>query len=122
VKPFNFLLEFYAKRPDEMARQGLLRTSEDVKRQPKPVSPYSRNPCEMLPRIRDRVTREPVGKEWLRAYAEALRGYHLHPETKFLGGDFMDRGPTRRRHVLVQAIEDIGRQAVCRVSPPRAKK
>jgi hypothetical protein len=22
VKPFNFLLEFYAKRPDEMAREG----------------------------------------------------------------------------------------------------
>jgi hypothetical protein len=111
VKPFNFLREFYAKRPDEMARQGLLRTSEDVKRRPKPVSPYSRNPYEMLSRIRDRVTHEPVGKEWLRTYAEALRGYHVHPEAKFLGGDFMDRGRTRRRHVLVQVIEDIGKEA-----------
>jgi hypothetical protein len=40
-----------------------------------------------------------------------LRGYHLHPESKFLGGDYTDRGPTRRRHVFVQAIEDIGKEA-----------
>jgi hypothetical protein len=59
-----------------MARLGLLRTSDDTKRQPKPVSPYSRNPNEMLPRIRDRVTRDPVGEEWLRTYAKTLRGYH----------------------------------------------
>ena len=111
VKPFNFLLEFYARRPDEMARLGLLRTSDDTKRQPKPVSPYSRNPYEMLPRIRDRATREPVGQEWLRTYAEALRAYHLHPEAKFLDGDYLDRGPTRRRPVLVQTIEDIGKEA-----------
>jgi hypothetical protein len=47
----------------------------------------------------------------IRTYAEALRGYHLHPETKFLDGDYTDRGPTRRRHILVQAIEDIGKEA-----------
>jgi hypothetical protein len=34
VKPFNFLLEFYGKRPDEMARQGLLKSTDDVKRHP----------------------------------------------------------------------------------------
>jgi hypothetical protein len=33
VKPFNFLLEFYGKRPDEMARQGLLKSTDDAKRQ-----------------------------------------------------------------------------------------
>ena len=65
----------------------------------------------MLPKIRDRVTREPVKQEWLRTYSESLRGYHRHPEAKFLDGDFMDRGPTRRRHVLVKSIEDIGKEA-----------
>jgi hypothetical protein len=111
LKPFNFLLEFYGKRPDEAARQGLLKTSDDAKRQLKPISPYSRDPYSMLSKIRDRVTGRPVEPRWLRTYAEALRGYHLHPETKFLDGDYTDRGRTRRRHILVQAIEDIGKEA-----------
>jgi hypothetical protein len=95
LKPFNFLLEFYSKRPDEAARQGLLKTSDDAKRQLKPISPYSRDPYSMLSKIHDRVTGRPVEQRWLRTYAEALRGYHLHPETKFLDGDYTDRGPTR---------------------------
>jgi hypothetical protein len=111
LKPFNFLLEFYGKRPDEAARQGLLKTSDDVKRQIKPISPYSRDPYSMLSKIHDRVTGRPVEQRWLRTYAEALRGYHLHPETKFLDGDYTDRGPTRRRHIFVEAIEDIGKEA-----------
>jgi hypothetical protein len=111
LKPFNFLLEFYGKRPDEAARQGLLKTSDDVKRQIKPISPYSRDPYSMLSKMHDRVTGRPVEQPWLRTYAEALRGYHLHPETKFLDGDYTDRGPTRRRHILVQAVEDIGKEA-----------
>jgi hypothetical protein len=49
----------------------------------------------MLSKIHDRVTGRPVEQRWLRTYAEALRGYHLHPETKFLDGDYTDRGPTR---------------------------
>jgi hypothetical protein len=65
----------------------------------------------MLSKIHDRVTGRPVEQRWLRTYAEALRGYHLHPETKFLDGDYTDRGPTRRRHVRVQMIEDIGKEA-----------
>jgi hypothetical protein len=111
LKPFNFLLEFYSKRPDEAARQGLLKTSDDAKRQLKPISPYCRDPYSMLSKIHDRVTGRPVEQRWLRTYAEALRGYHLHPETKFLDGDYTDRGPTRRRHILVQAVEDIGKEA-----------
>ncbi len=111
VKPFNFLLEFYAKRPDEMARQGLLKSSDVIRRQPKPIAPYNREPYKALPRIRDRVTGEPVGQEWLRTYAETLRGYHRHPETKFLQGEAMDSGQTQRRHVFVEAIEDIGKEA-----------
>jgi hypothetical protein len=38
-------------------------------------------------------------------------GYHRHPETKFLHGEATDSGATQRRHVLVEAIEDIGEEA-----------
>jgi hypothetical protein len=111
VKPFNFLLEFYAKRPDEMVRDGLLVSMEKLGEQPKPIAPYNRDPYAMVPKIRDRVSGEPVDPRWLRTYAETLRGYHRHPETKFLRGEAMDSGPTGRRHVLVEAVEDIGKEA-----------
>jgi hypothetical protein len=65
----------------------------------------------MLPKIRDRVSGALVETRWLRTYAEALRGYHRHPETKFLHGEATDHGPTRRRHILVETIEDIGKEA-----------
>jgi hypothetical protein len=65
LKPFNFLREFYGKRPDESARQGLPKTSDDVKRQIKPISPYSRDPYSMLSKIHDRVTGRPVEQRWL---------------------------------------------------------
>jgi hypothetical protein len=111
VKPFNFLLEFYAKRPDEMARDHLLSSSDQIHEQPKPISPYSRDPYQMLPKIRDRVSSDPVEQKWLRTYAETLRGYHRHPETKFLHADATDSGPTQRRHIFVETIEDIGKEA-----------
>ena len=76
-----------------------------------PVRVPRRDPYSMLSKIHDRVTGRPVEPRWLRTYAEALRGYHLHPETKFLDGDYTDRGPTRRRHIFAQAIEDIGKEA-----------
>ena len=65
----------------------------------------------MLPKIRDRVSGEPVEQKWLRTYAETLRSYHRHPETKFLHADATDNGPTQRRHILVETIEDIGKEA-----------
>jgi hypothetical protein len=40
-----------------------------------------------------------------------LRGYHRHPETKFLHGEAKDSGPTQRKHILVGTIEDIGKEA-----------
>ncbi len=111
VKPFNFLLQFYGKRPDEMARDGLLTTSDGVQKQPTPVAPYSRKPYFMLSRAWDAASGKPVERRWLRSYAEALRAYHLHPETKFLHGEATDCGPTFRRHVFVETIEDIGKEA-----------
>jgi len=37
--------------------------------------------------------------------------YHLHPETKFLNGDYVDRGVTSRRYVHVASIRNIGKEA-----------
>jgi hypothetical protein len=45
------------------------------------------------------------------SYAEALRQYHLRPEAKFQGGDYMDAGVTHRRRVRAVAIEHIGKEA-----------
>jgi hypothetical protein len=105
------LLEFYAKRPNEMARDYLLGSTDQIQEQPKPIPPYSRDPYQMIPKIRDRVSGEPIEQKWLRTYAEALRGYHRHPETKFLHADAIDFGPTQRRHVFAETIEDIGKEA-----------
>jgi hypothetical protein len=35
----------------------------------------------------------------------------LHPETKFLNGDYTDQGKTKRRHILVKSIQHIGKEA-----------
>ena len=56
-------------------------------------------------------TGEPVPIDRLATYREVLAQYHLHPEAKFLDGDFTDRGPTRRRHIQVTGISYIGKEA-----------
>jgi hypothetical protein len=47
----------------------------------------------------------------LATYREALAQYHLHPESKFLDGDYTDKGATRRRHVRPTGIIYIGKEA-----------
>src|SRR5205823_14072548 len=43
--------------------------------------------------------------------AEVLNQYHLHPEAKFHGGDYVDAGFTARKHISVLAIEHVGKEA-----------
>ena len=45
------------------------------------------------------------------SYTEALAQYHLRPESKFLNGDFCDRGRTKRRHVIATQLVHIGKEA-----------
>jgi len=40
-----------------------------------------------------------------------LRAYHISPESKFLNGDYADRGKTRRRHIHVIGLRLIGKEA-----------
>ena len=42
---------------------------------------------------------------------EDLAQYHLHPESKFLNGDYFDRGTTLRRHVRMIATRHIGKES-----------
>jgi hypothetical protein len=47
----------------------------------------------------------------LKTYAQVLAQYHLRPEAKFENGDYLDSGPTRRRHVQATQINYIGKEA-----------
>ena len=47
----------------------------------------------------------------LKTYAEALAQFHLSTEDKFENGDFTDIGATRRRHVYVESVGMIGKEA-----------
>ncbi|MDX2503276.1 MAG: hypothetical protein QNL62_02180, partial [Gammaproteobacteria bacterium] len=96
VKPFNFLLSLQARH--------------DCK-ELKPASPYVKDIDEASAQCFDRVTGEHIVKDKLKIYQESLAQYHLHPETKFLNGDYLDQGKTERRHVVVQSIQYIGKEA-----------
>jgi hypothetical protein len=53
----------------------------------------------------------PVEIKSLKTYREVLAQYHLRPETKFLNGSYLDQGLTQRRHIVVAAIRNIGKEA-----------
>jgi hypothetical protein len=95
VKPFNFMHSMQAKR-------GLVVT-------PKPMATYTNN--KEKAKYFDRETGEPVAKSKLKTYEESLAQYHIHPEEKFLNGNFCDTGKTQRRHVVVSSIQHIGKEA-----------
>lgn len=77
----------------------------------KPIAPYGSDIKKAAASCFDRETGEPVPIEQLKTYREALADYHLHPELKFLNGEYLDRGATHRRHVEVIAINHIGKEA-----------
>ena len=43
--------------------------------------------------------------------ADVLRNYHRQPEYKFFGGGWNEEGVLRRQHILVDTIEDIGKES-----------
>jgi len=112
IRPFGFLTWFHAKRPEEHFWQASANgeTWDPRARAPKPVAPYSTDISKAADVARDRETWEPVPRSWLRTYSEALRLYHVHPETKFLGGAHTQSGTLRRRHVFATVVEYIGKE------------
>ena len=99
VKPFNFLLSYQPW------------TNPKAKSASRPVSAYDKDPGAAADRCFDRETGDAVSLGSLKAYQEALAQYHLHREAKFHGGDYLDRGVTRRRHIRATALEHIGKEA-----------
>ena len=96
VKPFNFLLSFSPK-----TAQAHLR----------PIAPFDKDHSRAVKFCFDRNTGESVSSAALKTYQETLAQYHLHPESKFDNGEFWDIGVTKRKHILVTAIEHIGKEA-----------
>ena len=113
VWPFNFLLSFQAKSHTEMAEVDPEALTLPIwkNRIPHPASRYSSNLTKDRPEVFDRVTGEPIPWTWLKSVARSLTRHHLHPELKFNGGDYDERGTLQRRHVLAWAISAIGKEA-----------
>jgi len=115
VKPFNFLLSATGKngawvdyREELLAvlpGKGRRKSRPDLK----PVAAFETDPAKAV--FFDRETSEPILREQLMTYAEALASYHLSPESKFENGRPFDRGRTERRHVAASGLKLIGKEA-----------
>jgi hypothetical protein len=117
VKPFNFLLSLQAKSRLEMASADMAALTSNClwkgSREPHPAAPYDRIVARAVKQAFDRTETEPtpVPRKWLKSYGRALARYHLHPEAKFLGAAFDQRGILHRRHVKALAFQQIGKEA-----------
>ena len=58
----------------------------------------------------DRDTGIEIPAGALKTYRTAIAQYHLRPEHKFLNGNYTDRGITKRRHVNLTAVRQIGKE------------
>lgn len=113
VKPFNFLLAMIAS---PFANAGTTISDGSKMRRRKaapirPIAPFGRDLMEAVKLAFDRETGRAVQSDALQSYSEALAQYHIQPEGKFLNGDYLDRGTTRRRHVFMTATKHIGKEA-----------
>lgn len=115
VRPFGFLLNFQrdplavSPSPGPSAdAKGLKRSTGEA---PRPVATFDQDPAVAAARCFDRVTGESVPQEVLKTYRHVLAQYHLHPETKFANGDYLDAGATERRHIQAVSIDRIGKEA-----------
>jgi hypothetical protein len=113
VFPFGFLLSLQAKSRLEMAKDEPDALSHELwrRREPRPAAPYFKKPNEAKDHAFDRERGGAIPASWLKSHARSLVRYHLHPETKFQGGEYDQRGPLKRRHVFALAQQSIGKEA-----------
>jgi hypothetical protein len=113
VFPFGFLLSLQAQSRIQMAKDEPDRLSHELwrRREPRPAAPYFKQPREAKDHAFDRERGGAIPASWLKSHARSLVRYHLHPETKFQGGEFDQRGPLKRRHVFALAQQSIGKEA-----------
>ena len=113
VFPFGFLLSLQAKSRIEMAKDEPEALSHELwrRREPRPAAPYFKRSGKAKDHAFDRARGGSIPASWLKSHGRSLIRYHLHPETKFQGGEFDQRGPLRRRHVFALAQQSIGKEA-----------
>jgi hypothetical protein len=99
VRPFGFMVMF--QQADDSDPSTIMRV----------IAPFNRNPAKAARKAFDRDTGTPVGLKRIKTYVSSLRTYFNHPEAKFLNGERGNRGPTRRRHIIVRSIVHIGKEA-----------
>jgi hypothetical protein len=112
VKPFGFLYSLQSTLPlsEELIGPGAKRRQGRSK-PIKPIALFERDLSKAVETAFDRDTGRAVSAHRLKSYVDALSNYHLHPESKFLNGDYFDRGTTQRRHVRVSMVRHIGKEA-----------
>jgi len=112
IRPFGFMLML---QPDPLADWESWRVANGLDpgngEPPCVIAPYDRDTAKAAARAFDRDSGKSVRVSMLRTYAQVLAQYHLRPELKFLNADYRDRGKTQRRHVKVESIINIGKEA-----------
>jgi hypothetical protein len=112
VKPFGFLLALQA---EQLIEEEIIASQPKGRRRRKlpikPVAPFDKDYAKAVSRAFDRESGNAVPVDQLKSYAAALCDYQIHPESKFLNGDYLNRGCTTRRHIRVTAVEHIGKEA-----------
>ncbi|MEM8917935.1 MAG: hypothetical protein AAGE37_03665 [Pseudomonadota bacterium] len=112
VKPFGFMLSLSAQciLDDERFFDDWSKRRPAVKPL-KPIAPFTRDPEIAALNALDRVTGEPMDRTLLKSYVSVLASYHLHPENKFWNGAYMECGTTKRRHIIADSANHIGKEA-----------
>lgn len=117
IKPFGFMTSFTARSGPlaDMGEPSLVdpnrRGPPNKSAIPKPIAPFERNPETAVRLAFDRITGQAVETSRLKTYTEALAQFHLSTEDKFENADYWDVGETKRRHVRVESVGLIGKEA-----------
>lgn len=112
VKPFGFLTALSMQKVD--CSENIIdapHNRQSKKSQIKPIAPFTADPAIAAQTAFDRNSGASVPIDRLQNYAQSLAQYHLHPENKFLNGNYLDTGSTLRRHVQMTAVANIGKEA-----------
>lgn len=112
VKPFNFMLSLQLRSDIDIASADLDMLAErSGATAPRPAAPFSRSADEAADQAFDRTTGRPIPRELLKPLARSLTRYHLHSESKFLGGEDDAAGVLQRRRVHALALRMIGKES-----------
>ena len=113
VRPFGFLLSYQVRNLTILSATdpNAATWGREHKSPPRPASIFDKRPAIAAELAFDRATGTSVPVEWLKSYSEALAGYHLHDEAKFVGGAKIQRGVLERRHIDAIAVRHIGKEA-----------